>query len=84
MGHVAESLSFNDFYFKFHLFSSVLGLHCRTGFSLVAVLKRYSLDVLLLTRWLLLLQSPGSGARGLRCCGSQAPDYSFNSCGPWA
>ena len=39
MGHMAKSLSFNDFYFKFHLFSSVLGLHCLTGFSLVAVLS---------------------------------------------
>ena len=48
MGHMAKSLSFNDFYFKFHLFSSVLGLHCLTGFSLVAVLMRYSLDVQLL------------------------------------
>ena len=49
MGHVAESVSLNDFYFKFHLFSSVLGLHFCTGFSLVAVLKSYSLDVPLLT-----------------------------------
>ena len=50
MGHVAKFVCFfNGLCFKFYLFSSVLGLHCCAGYGiLVAVLKRYSLDVLLL------------------------------------
>ena len=69
----------------------MLGLHCCTGFSLVAASGSYSqlrcADPSV--RWLLLLRSTVSRASvvvacGLRGCCSQALEHRLSVCGTWA
>ena len=57
---------------------AVLGLGCCADFSLVAESWGFS------SWWLLLLRSPGSRARGLSRCNSQALGHRLNSFGAWA
>ena len=58
--------TFSKHFIHSSLFLAVLGLRCCAGFSLVVVIRGYSLlRCSLLTVWLLLLQSTGSGAHGL-------------------
>ena len=57
---------------------AVLGLGCCVDFSLVAESWGFS------SWWLLLLRSPGSRARGLSRCSSQALGHRLNSFGAWA
>ena len=77
-----QSLDWEDPSF-IYLFLPRLGLHCCSGFSLVAVNGGFSL------RWLLLLQSTGSRHTGFSSCGSWALEHRINSCGqdayvaPW-
>ena len=69
---------------KFYLLSAELGLHCRTGLSLVRESRgalqlrcRFSLQRLLL------LQSTGSSARGFSRCGSRALEHRLSTCGAY-
>ena len=72
-------------YIKFILFLTILGLHCCTGFSLVAVSWGYSLVVVACV-------AQASHCGGFSCCGTRALGTrasvvavdGLSSCGAWA
>ena len=66
---------FNWFYLFIILFLAALGLHCRTGFSLVAASGGYSLVRCLGFSWFLLRTS------GSRTCA--LPERRLSSCDTW-
>ena len=77
---VSACCSFKNF---FYLFLAALGLHRYAGFSLVAVRGGYPLVAVcgLLIRVASLAVERGCRARGLRSCGSWAPEHRLDSCG---
>ena len=82
------------FYLFIYLFLAVLGLCCCIGFSLVSVIRGYSLTVVhgLLTEVASLVAehrlwstwAPAVAVCGLSSCGPQALEHRLNICGPWA
>ena len=68
-------------FFFFNYLLAVLGLHCCSGFSLVAASWNYSLAVV---RGFSCCRAWPLGCMGFSSCSSRALEHRLNSCGAWA